>query len=189
MVGVDLEIQQWLSQHRTPVLTTVARWVMDAGMSGAGVVAVGVAGLVVVVMKRWWWQGITVGVSVVAAQAAARALKQMIQRGRPSGDLTVVQVGAFSMPSTVAAMTAAVAVAAYLVLPWPAERRRWVAGLLAAWLVSIGVAMVYLGAHWATDVVAGWGVGAGVAGVVVSLARVAASNVRVDGGQDASARA
>ncbi|WSG62510.1 phosphatase PAP2 family protein [Nocardia sp. NBC_01730] len=111
--------------------------------------------------------------SVVAAQSAARALKHMIQRERPPVDLSVVQVGAFSMPSTVAAVTAAVTVTAYPALPWPMERRRWIAGLIATLVVSIGIAMVYLGARWPTDVLAGWGVGVGVAGVVMSLARVA----------------
>ncbi|WP_157171052.1 phosphatase PAP2 family protein [Nocardia araoensis] len=175
-MSLDMDILRWLSQHRTPALTTVARLAMDAGMSNTVIAAAGVVGRVVVVTKRWWWQGITIAVSVVAAQSAARALKHMIQRERPPADLSVVQVGAFSIPSTVAAMTAAAAAAAaaaYLTLPWPTERRRWIAGLIATLVVSIGIAMVYLGAHWPTDVVAGWGVGVGVAGVVMSLARVA----------------
>lgn len=82
------------------------------------------------------------------------------------------------MPSTVAAMTAAVAVTAHSVLPWPAEHRRWVGGVIAALLVSIGIAMVYLGAHWPTDVPAGWGLGAAVAGIVMMVARVASRRVR-----------
>ncbi|WP_328401352.1 phosphatase PAP2 family protein [Nocardia sp. NBC_00403] len=168
-----MDILRWLSQHRTPALTTVTRLAMDAGMSNTVIAAAGVVGLVVVVTKRWWWQGITIAVSVVAAQSAARALKHMVQRERPPVDLSVVQVGAFSMPSTVAAMTAAVAVTAYLALPWPTGRRGWIVGLSATLVVSIGIAMVYLGAHWPTDVLAGWGVGVGVAGVVMSLARVA----------------
>jgi membrane-associated phospholipid phosphatase len=173
-VNLDMDILRWISQHRTPALTTVARLAMDAGMSNMVIAAAGVVGLVVVVTKRWWWQGITIAVSVVAAQSAARALKHMIQRERPPADLSIVQVGAFSMPSTVAAMTAAVAVTAYLALLWPTVRRRWIAGPVATLVVSIGIAMVYLGAHWPTDVLAGWGVGVGVAGVVMSLARVTA---------------
>lgn len=172
-VSLDSDFLRWISQHRTPAVTTVARLAMDTGMSSTVVVAAGVVGLVVVVTKRWWWQGITIAASVVVAQFVARALKNTIQRERPPADLSVVQVGAFSMPSTVAAMTSAVAVAAYLALPWPTEHRRWIAGLLAAVVISIGIAMVYLGAHWPTDVLAGWGVGAGVAGVVLSMARVA----------------
>ncbi|MEV0248822.1 phosphatase PAP2 family protein [Nocardia sp. NPDC050712] len=167
-----MDILLWLSQHRTWALTTVARWAMNAGMNNAVIAVAALAGLVVVVAKRWWWQGITIVVAVVSAQATARGLKHLIQRERPPADLAVVQVGAFSMPSTVAAMTAAVAVTAYLTLPWPAEYRRWVAGLLAIAIVVIGIAMIYLGAHWTTDVLVGWGVGGGVAGVVVGLVRV-----------------
>lgn len=177
-MSLDTTILRWLSLHRTPALTTVARVAMDAGMSNTVIAAAGVVGLVVVAAKRWWWQGITIAASVVAAQSAARALKHMIRRERPPMDVSVVHVGAFSMPSTVAAMTAAVAVTAYSVLPWPAEHRRWVGGVIAALLVCIGIAMVYLGAHWPTDVLAGWGLGAAVAGIVMMEARVASRRVR-----------
>lgn len=171
-VRVDLEILRFLAHHRAPALTVVARWAMELGTSGTAMATVAVMGLVVVAVKRWWWQGIAIAASVVSAQAAARALKQMIQRARPPEDLAVVQVGAFSMPSTVAAMTAAVVVAAYAVLPWPAEYRQRVAALLAVLVVVIGIAMIYLGAHWPTDVLAGWIVGSGVGAAVVGLTRV-----------------
>ncbi|MCC3313366.1 phosphatase PAP2 family protein [Nocardia africana] len=171
-MSVDLDILRLLADHRAPALTVVARWAMDIGTNGTAMAAVAGVGLAVVAAKRWWWQGIVIAVSVVSAQAVARALKQMIQRARPPEDLAVVQVGAFSMPSTVAAMTAAVVVAAYAVLPWPAEYRHRVVALLAVLLVVIGVAMIYLGAHWPTDVLAGWGVGFGVGAAVVGPTRV-----------------
>ncbi|MFF0456049.1 phosphatase PAP2 family protein [Nocardia africana] len=171
-MSVDLEILRLLAHHRAPALTVVARWAMDLGTSGTAMAAGAVVGLVVVAAKRWWWQRIAIAVSVVSAQGVARALKQMIQRARPPEDLAVVQVGAFSMPSTVAAMTAAVVVAAYAVLPWPAEYRHRVAALLAVLVVVIGIAMIYLGAHWPTDVLAGWGVGFGVGAAVVGPTRV-----------------
>ncbi len=168
-VSVDLDVLRWLSEHRTPTLTTMARWAMDMGASPAVMAAVGAVGLIVVVAKRWWWQGVTVAVASVAALVVASVFKQMVQRARPSWDLAVVQVGGWAMPSTIAAMTAAVVVATYLVLPWSAGQRRWTAALFAVIVLLIGVAMVYLGAHWPTDVLVGWAVGAGVGGVVASL--------------------
>ncbi|MFF3225998.1 phosphatase PAP2 family protein [Nocardia suismassiliense] len=172
-MSVDLDVLRWLSEHRTPTLTTMARWAMDVGASPAVMVAVGVVGVIVVVAKRWWWQAVTVAVSGVGALVVASVVKQTVQRERPSGDLVVVQVGGLSMPSTIAAMTAAVVVAAYLVLPWSVGHRRWTAGVLAVVVLLIGVAMVYLGAHWPTDVLVGWAVGAGVGWAVVRLTLVA----------------
>ncbi|RJO69819.1 phosphatase PAP2 family protein [Nocardia panacis] len=170
-VNVDRDILRFFSGHRTAVLTTVARWGMDIG---TGDLAIGLAGLMfvgLVVATRWWRAGITIGVSVLVAQASARVLKQIIARPRPPEDLAVVQVGAFSMPSTVAAMTAALAVAVYSVVPWRVGRRRYAIGLLATGVALIGCAMVYLGAHWPTDVLAGWTVGVVVGIIVVRLSR------------------
>ncbi|WP_194818632.1 hypothetical protein [Nocardia sp. XZ_19_385] len=108
---------------------------MDIGASATIIVAAGVVGLILVIAKHWWWQAVTIAVSVVAAIAAV-ALEYMIQRARPPEDLAVVAAGGFSMPSTVVAMTAAVAVAAYLVLPWPARHRRGTAIRLAVLVVA-----------------------------------------------------
>ncbi|MCM6773926.1 phosphatase PAP2 family protein [Nocardia sp. CDC159] len=172
-MSLDLDILRWLSQHRTPALTTVARWAMDMGADAAVIAVAGLAGLIVVVVKRWWWQGIMIAVAAAVAVVTAGVFKVLIQRARPSGELVVVEVGGFSMPSTVAAMTAAVVVATYLALPWSAKARGWVAAPLAVIVGLIGLAMVYLGAHWPTDVLAGWAVGAGAGAAVVSSARVA----------------
>ncbi|MEU8898786.1 phosphatase PAP2 family protein [Nocardia sp. NPDC048505] len=165
-MSVDTEILDWVGQHRSPAVTAAARGAMDLGMSDAVVLGVALAGLVVVAVRRWWWQAIALGAAVLGAQAVARALKELIQRPRPAGELTIVQVGAFSMPSTVAAMTAAGAVVGYLVVSWPGAYRGWVLGAIVAVLIGIGAAMVYLGAHWPTDLLVGWAVGA-VVGVVV----------------------
>ncbi|MFB8281417.1 phosphatase PAP2 family protein [Nocardia colli] len=173
VVSLDLDLLQWLSPHRTTALTTVARWAMDIGANAAVVAAIGAIGLVLVVAKRWWRHGFTIGASVVGATALATAGKRLIQRARPSTDLAVVEIGGLSMPSTVATVTAAAAVAAYLVLPWPPRYRRGIAAGLTLIVALIGSAMVYLGAHWPTDVLVGWILGAGVSVAVVHLARIA----------------
>ncbi|WP_227998215.1 phosphatase PAP2 family protein [Nocardia australiensis] len=170
-MNLDLDILMFLVGHRTAVLTTLARSAMDIGTGDLGIALAGLMFVGVVVAGRWWREGITIGVSVLVAQASARVLKQIIARPRPPEEFAVVQVGAFSMPSTVAAMTAALAVAVYSVVPWRAGRRRYAGGLLATGVVVIGCAMVYLGAHWPTDVLAGWGVGVVVGVILVRLSR------------------
>ncbi len=171
-MNVDRDILTWFAGHRTAVLTTLARWAIYIGTGDLGMALLGLTFVAVVVAGRWWRAGVTIGVSVLVAQASARFLKQIIERPRPPADLAAVQVGAFSMPSTVAAMTAAFAVAVYWVVPWGAERRR-AAGLLVAGVVLIGCAMVYLAAHWPTDVLAGWGVGTVVGAIMVLLSQAA----------------
>lgn len=156
--------------HRTTALTAVARWAMTVGTGQLGMALTGLVFGAVVVAGRWWRAGVTIGASVLVAQASARMLKQLVARPRPPAELTVVHVGAFSMPSTVGAMTAALAVSVFCVVPWRV-RRRYAAGLLAAGVALIGCAMVYLGAHWPSDVLAGWGVGAAVGMVLVRLSR------------------
>ncbi|MCX4097135.1 phosphatase PAP2 family protein [Nocardia sp. alder85J] len=170
-MNVDQDILVWLSGHRTAALTTPARWAMNIGTGGTGALLAGL-GFVAVVIAGRWREGVTVGVSVLAAQVSAKVLKHFIGRPRPAGELTVVRVEAFAMPSTVAAMTAAFAVAVYLLVPWRPEHRRYAGGLLAAGLVVIACAMVYLGAHWPTDVLAGWGLGALVGVVLVRSLRI-----------------
>src|SRR6266568_1244320 len=137
--------------HRDPVLTTLARWAMFAGTDDRALIGWGVAALVIVIAGRWWRLGVAAGGAVIAAQAIDRALKTIIARPRPPADLSIVQVGSWSMPSTVAAMTAAFATALFLSIAWPTTTvRRSVGAALTLVVVTVGCAMVYLGAHWPT---------------------------------------
>jgi undecaprenyl-diphosphatase len=158
-MSLDLRLLSWIADHRSAVATRVARTLMDGGNSavvvGITVAVVFLIGITVGQMGAMW----IVVASGGAASAIATALKALVDRPRPPADLALVVPSGSSMPSTVAALTAGIAVALVWAPRWPRRLRRIVAVLLVLLVVVIGTAMVYLGAHWATDVLVGWIIG------------------------------
>jgi undecaprenyl-diphosphatase len=159
----DLRLLSWIADHRGAAATRLARALMDGGNSpivvGVTVAVVFLIGLTVGQTGAMW----VVVAAGAAASAIATALKSLVDRPRPPADLALVVVSGSSMPSTVAALTAGIAVALVWAPRWPRSLRRVVAVLLALLVVLVGAAMVYLGAHWASDVLAGWIIGSLVA--------------------------
>ena len=159
----DLRLLQWIAVHRADALTDVARVLMAGGGSrvlGLGLLVLFVVGIAIGQVGAIWISIAAGG----AASAIATAAKALVDRPRPPADLALVTATGSSMPSTIAALTAGTVVALVLALRWPAPavRRAVTAGLVLV-VVVVGAAMVYLGAHWLTDVLVGWAVGAGVA--------------------------
>lgn len=172
VVNVDRIIVTFFDDHRDPAVTTLARWAMDFGTSSLVISVCGVVGLVVLIAGRWWRLGLVVGGAAVSALVLSWVLKTLIGRARPPADLAIVQVGGWSMPSTVAAITAAGAAALFLSAAWSTTLVRWTVGVaLTVIVAAVGFAMAYLGAHWPSDVVVGWLLGIGVAALVTRLSR------------------
>ncbi|WGL51489.1 phosphatase PAP2 family protein [Nocardioides sp. BP30] len=162
-MNLDLRLLDWIAAHRTDALTDLARTMMAGGGSralGVGLIVVFVLGLAVDQVGAVW-------IAIAAggtASAIATALKALVDRPRPPADLALVSTTGTSMPSTIAALTAGAALALLLGLRWRSPRmRRLAAAVLGFVVVVVGAAMVYLGAHWLSDVLAGWALGAGVA--------------------------
>lgn len=125
-----------------------------------------VVGLVVAAVLRNWRLAVGVIAAAVLKLGLERAIKQVVERGRPSTVLSNVHLRGdvptrgLSFVSGHAVITAAVAGLVSPVLP-----RRW---RLVPWLLVVlnGVARIYVGAHNPLDIVGGIGAGLIIAAVL-----------------------
>jgi membrane-associated phospholipid phosphatase len=163
MNALDWNLLEFVAAHRTRAVTWFARGAMNAGSSTIVLAALALFGLVYVVWRRRPGLAVAVVGAVVAAMLLSTGLKMVIERPRPRHPPALVHPAGYAMPSTHAADTAAAAVAAWLSLTQLGRPARRVAGAaLGVAVVVVGFCMVYLGAHWASDVVVGWALGAAV---------------------------
>lgn len=170
--SIDERTMRFIVDHRTPVLDDVALVLMHVGQSDISSVVVVLATLAVTVRTRRWSWGIGVCIAAVGALVVAKVGKLLIQRPRPPVADAMVVAHGWSMPSSVAVLCAAMAVAAVVgwTDPQPGGRRR---GAIAVTVLALifGWAVMYLGAHWLTDVLVGWALGALVGLAAVPLGR------------------
>jgi undecaprenyl-diphosphatase len=151
----------YLRQFSSPTLDVLA---LGVSMLGSEVVAlVGVVLLAVFAWQRRWGAACGLLLVVAGAQVLNDVLKDFFHRTRPAPLATgIIQAQQFSFPSGHAMVSAAFYVfLAYLawrlvVQPW--WRAVLVSGLVLVVLL-IGLARLYLAAHFLSDVVAGYFVG------------------------------
>lgn len=165
--SVDMWLLELVARHRHPALNSFAHFVMDIGHTVPGITVCVLLGLTIVIALRLWRPGIAVVLAFFVSGLIADALKNVVDRPRPPASLAIVPAYGMSMPSSVAAVSSAAVIALLVTFRWDSARarRRFTLTLVAA-LVVIGACMVYLGAHWASDVAAGWVLGSGVGAAV-----------------------
>ena len=183
-MGWDLAVTEWVADHRTGWVSTLARGLMAAGQPIGTYLAAAVVALLVAWRYRAWLPVLAALLASLVATGVASAAKEAIGRPRPPADLALVDATGLAMPSSIAALTAAAAAPLVLAgLRSGQAAARAGAVVLAAGTVAVGLCMVYLGAHWLGDVLAGWALGAALGLAALRLLQLLGRRVRRRDGQ------
>ena len=163
LTAIDETVAQWFADHRIDVLDDVTLWLADVSELLGVLAAVGVIWVCVAVWFGGWRPMLQVVIVLAAVNVLTSWMKPVIDRPRPSGGLALTYIGGSAMPSSHALITSSIVVAVVMADWWGSARLRRAAvviGVVGCLLVGLG--MVYMGAHWLTDVLAGWALGVGL---------------------------
>jgi len=154
--SLDTATLNALQTYASPQLTLAAQAV--SLMGSQVVLVVGAALLILFLWQRRWGAALTLVLVTAGAQVLNDILKDVFHRTRPEPVLGFIAAQQYSFPSG----HAMVAAAFYLFVAYLAWRlvRGWWRGLIAGALILlvllIGLARLYLEAHYLSDVIAGY---------------------------------
>ncbi|MDP8938530.1 MAG: bifunctional DedA family/phosphatase PAP2 family protein [Actinomycetota bacterium] len=163
LIHVDGPVTKFLVDHRDDWLTTVMRLVNEAGSAPVLAPVILVAGVVAKRRGMGWTPTVVLSGALLGALIIHALLAPLVGRSRPEVPSLVDAASGFSFPSGQA--TQAMAVLGALAYVVSTKLQGWGARV-AAWSVCVvvvlvvGVAPVYLGVHWASDVIGGYALGA-----------------------------
>ena len=154
--AMDAAALQFLQQFASPQLTTTAQLI--SLMGSEAVVVIGAILLAVLGWQRRWGAAVMLVLVTAGAQILNDILKELFHRTRPAPVTGFLDAQQFSFPSG----HAMVAAAFYFYVAFLAWRlvHGWWRGVLVVALVIlvllIGIARIYLEAHYLSDVIAGY---------------------------------
>ena len=173
---VDLALSRWMAERRSPPLDAVSGVFSSIGDTLPVILLAAAAGLWRFLRRVDWRPLLFVATALVVELLVFLTTSYTIDRARPDVDRLGSTPSTGSFPSGHAAAGVALWVAIGLLVSWPAslrQYRRLAVGAGAAMGVAIGLARLYRGMHFATDILAGWMLGA--ASLVVALLTVEAA--------------
>jgi membrane-associated phospholipid phosphatase len=154
----DADADRWFARNRTPGWNTITLWAAEAGgtpvVAGLAVLSVAVTAFV----WRRWREPAMVGAAVLGEVLMFLAITTLVHRPRPPVSHLDAAPPTSSFPSGHTA-AAVVLYGAWAVLANERARSALVRGLLIALAViapiAVGLARLYRGMHFPTDVIAG----------------------------------
>jgi undecaprenyl-diphosphatase len=158
---LDESVTSWFQVHATPALTHAMRFVTFFGSVGF-VAAASVCVAIVLIVRKSWYQLLTLALTVGGGSLLNILLKHFFHRQRPVLENPLVTLSSFGFPSghtmgsTLLYGLLALFVA-HSVRTW--RLRALVSCFAALWVALIGLSRIYLGAHYLTDVLGAIAVG------------------------------
>ena len=152
----DKPLLLWIHQLATPAVDQLFVTVSDLGYMW-GVVPVNIIVLAYLVLHKRYREGLFWLLSVGGSALLNLGVKTYFARDRPDLWEAVVAEHSFSFPSG-HAMGSATLATALVLLAWR-TRYHWPALiLLPAFALTVGIARIYLGVHYPSDILAGFAV-------------------------------
>ncbi len=167
--GVLEAVRRWALQNDWAV--EASRFLADLGSLRVAA-WVAVAGVLLLLARRRYWQALTLGLLAALAPWITDLIKPFVARERPIWDVPFALEDTFSYPSGHATGGIAVYVAVGVALGSLLRSRSWGALVALPFVlvgVAIGLSRMVLGVHYPSDVLGGWCVAIAVAGLLGAL--------------------
>lgn len=167
--GVLESVRRWALTNDWAVQTS--RWLGEMGALRVST-WVAIAGVLLLLAKRRYWQALTLGLLAALAPLVANLIKPLVARERPIWDVKLAVEDTFSYPSGHATCGVAVWIAVGVAIGSLLRHR--VAGALVVFVfslvgIAIGLSRIVLGVHYPSDVVGGWCIAIAFAGLLGAL--------------------